>query len=597
MNALKASCAIRERTRDRESKRETSFAPSSGKLPGGEAFAPLLNYMYTGRLEVTLDNVYSVLLATHLLHMPGALEQCRAALLRLRAPPPPLPVPIGPTSTLTSTSMPPVSTTGNILRPIPNRLMIDPGMCWPTTTLYPSTGPTTNASIGIHHLPRLQPSVLMQSTVPLNVSVIPTPVGQETSTRYSEASSPKPPPFHMERNHGSREIGHRSPERMSSSFIAAAAFTAFANSSTARALSPCRSISPAPSSDGSQSSIPSNRSKKSSKSPAEQRQTKEEREYERATSLQNGQTQNRGSPVTSADEIGLARGRSNETTTSRDTDRPRSSKRRRGSSAGNDTSIGVLSVVYDVACCDGPVKFHRVLNENYSSTSAASCGSGSQTRLPRCYEAENASSENDENGGPVGKVCETLEPEPATAAAGSYTCGYCRHTFKSQYCYRKHTKRHLLPTRGNEPAGNRQKQEHSKNRREVRLLDLNVQYYPCKICGCKFPSYYFVHKHRKLCHAEETPQQPEEIGATEEDRKMKRIDPFWRIDTRYRCKQTRLGEKVMLGKVPSISEINLLSDRRHYATFSTRKPSLQCTRVHLWMLGFLEVAFVELLSD
>ena len=31
------------------------------------------------------------------------------------------------------------------------------------------------------------------------------------------------------------------------------------------------------------------------------------------------------------------------------------------------------------------------------------------------------------------------------------------------------------------------------------MKDLNVQYFPCKICGAKFPSYYFVHKHKKLC--------------------------------------------------------------------------------------------------
>ncbi|XP_069357053.1 uncharacterized protein [Maniola hyperantus] len=31
-----------------------------------------------------------------------------------------------------------------------------------------------------------------------------------------------------------------------------------------------------------------------------------------------------------------------------------------------------------------------------------------------------------------------------------------------------------------------------------------LHYYPCKTCGSKFPSYYFVHKHRKSCHAEET---------------------------------------------------------------------------------------------
>lgn len=144
--------------------------------------------MYTGRLEVTLDNVYSVLLATHLLHMPGALEQCRAALLRLRAPPPlPTPIPVAPpTSTLTSTSMP-TSTPGNILRPIPSRLMIDPSMCWPpTASLYPSAAPTAASSIGIPHLPQLQPSVLMQSTVPLGVSLVPTSNVQETqsSTAY-----------------------------------------------------------------------------------------------------------------------------------------------------------------------------------------------------------------------------------------------------------------------------------------------------------------------------------------------------------------------------------------------------------------------------
>lgn len=153
---------------------------NESKLAGGEAFAPLLNYMYTGRLEVTLDNVYSVLLATHLLHMPGALEQCRAALLRLRAPPPlptPIPVPAGPTSTLTST--PP---TGNILRPIPSRLMIDPTICWPPTApLYPPSAPPS-ASIGIPHLSQLQPSVLMQSTVPLGVSAVPSSSVQQTHT-------------------------------------------------------------------------------------------------------------------------------------------------------------------------------------------------------------------------------------------------------------------------------------------------------------------------------------------------------------------------------------------------------------------------------
>nr|XP_033331739.1 SH3 domain-containing protein C23A1.17 isoform X2 [Megalopta genalis] len=496
---------------------------------GGEAFAPLLNYMYTGRLEVTLDNVYSVLLATHLLHMPGALEQCRAALLRLRAPPPlptpipvPVPVPVAPTSTLTSTSMSMSTSTpgaGSILRPIPNRLMIEPSMCWPTTPLYPPTAPPAPAAIGLSHLPRLQPSVLLQSTVPLNVSVVPTTVGQETTARYSDVPSPKPTPYQFDRSRGPcRESRQKSPESMARSF-SVAAFSALACSTSTRPVSPARSVSPAPSSE-SQSSIPSNPGNKSS-SESEQRQAKEEK----ASNSKSVQAKKR-SPSPLMDEAGVVacnRERTNEDTNDRS---GKSAKKKRGSSSsanGNESSSGVLSVVYDVACCDGPIKFHRVLNENYSPS--ASCGSSpaSQARLQRCFEAENASGrENDENGGPAGNGCDpmavAIDTEAGNAAGGSYTCGYCRHTFKSQYCYRKHTKRHLLPTRLNESSsvGTGQRPEPQRNRREVRLLDLNVQYYPCKICGCKFPSYYFVHKHRKLCHANERPQ-PEEAGGTGED--------------------------------------------------------------------------------
>ncbi|CAK9824139.1 hypothetical protein ANTRET_LOCUS2354 [Anthophora retusa] len=501
---------------------------------GGEAFAPLLNYMYTGRLEVTLDNVYSVLLATHLLHMPGALEQCRAALLRLRAPPPlPTPIPM-PASTLTSTSM---STStpgpGNILRPIPNRLMIDPSMCWPPTTpLYPSTAPPT-ASIGIPHLHQLQPSMLMQSTVPLNVSVVQTSNVQETqcSTVYSEVSLPKSSLFQMDRNRGLKvDTRPKSSENVSSSSslplaaATAAAFTFTSNTATStRTSSPCQSISPTPSST-SQSSISICQSKKSAD---HQKQTKEEHEYKHTNNSK--PIENRSSPLTPVEDLTTTprnREKNIETaSTAENDDRGRSSKRRgRGSNNGNDGSSSVLSVVYDVACCDGPVKFHRVLNENYLST--VSCGSSSipQSRLQRpCFESENVSSENDENGrpGPVRTPCDSIESGlDAANNSGNYTCGYCRHTFKSQYCYRKHTKRHLLPTRVNDSIGNRQRQDiAARNKREVRLLDLNVQYYPCKICGCKFPSYYFVHKHRKLCHAnvEERTQSDEANSTAMED--------------------------------------------------------------------------------
>ena len=44
-------------------------------------------------------------------------------------------------------------------------------------------------------------------------------------------------------------------------------------------------------------------------------------------------------------------------------------------------------------------------------------------------------------------------------------------------------------------------------RKMLVMKDLNVQYFPCKICGAKFPSYYFVHKHKKLWHAGQLEQE------------------------------------------------------------------------------------------
>ncbi|XP_012273750.2 zinc finger and BTB domain-containing protein 45 [Orussus abietinus] len=127
---------------------------------GGEAFAPLLNYMYTGHLEVTLDNIYSVLLATHLLHMPGALEQCRAALSRLRAPPPLA----APPPTPTPTSAP---RAGSVLRPVPNRVVAPP-LCWPQPTLYPSV------PVSLSHLPNLQ--------IPGAISAVPSLIHEARSS-------------------------------------------------------------------------------------------------------------------------------------------------------------------------------------------------------------------------------------------------------------------------------------------------------------------------------------------------------------------------------------------------------------------------------
>ena len=102
-----------------------------------------------------------------------------------------------------------------------------------------------------------------------------------------------------------------------------------------------------------------------------------------------------------------------------------------------------------------------------------------------------------------------------TQGGENYSCVYCNHTFKSQYCYQKHAKRHLNPLSFEGEINDNESDKEvevketltvnctTSQKREVKPLDMNVQYYPCKTCGSKFPSYYFVHKHRKLCHSEE----------------------------------------------------------------------------------------------
>lgn len=98
------------------------------------------------------------------------------------------------------------------------------------------------------------------------------------------------------------------------------------------------------------------------------------------------------------------------------------------------------NIILDIASCDGPVQFYRVLNENYKKEE------GRKSTLKQ-----------------------------------TYNCEYCNHPFKSKYCYEKHVNRHL----------------------NLNFMDKNynssIQYYPCRQCGSKFPSYYFVHKHRKYC--------------------------------------------------------------------------------------------------
>lgn len=147
-------------------------------------------------------------------------------------------------------------------------------------------------------------------------------------------------------------------------------------------------------------------------------------------------------------------------------------------------------VVLDIACCDGPVRFHRVLNKNYGLKDVDNTAYDLVETIDRNLILNKVMNEN------------IRDKQNENSSGELFACVYCNHTFKSQYCYQKHARRHLNPV--SLEVKTIQKVENIvSNKREVKLLDMNVQYYPCKTCGSKFPSYYFVHKHRKMCHADE----------------------------------------------------------------------------------------------
>ncbi|KAF6215832.1 hypothetical protein GE061_000167 [Apolygus lucorum] len=258
-----------------------------------EVFARILKFVNTGLLDLTPDNIYSVLLATHLLHMPRALELCRSYLVLER-------------HRLLSTPPPP-----SIVKPIPSRKYF----FWPPPPPFFS---------------------------------LPPPPPHYPSSLYAPPVAPPPP----------------EPE-----------------------------VDPLPS-----------------------------------TSLSTSLAPQDPPPEPTTDKSGK-------------------------------------SVYKDIACCDGPVRFKRVLNVNYGVATPP----------------------------PDAKPDDTKD----TVQRRVFICSFCKHTFKSHYCFRKHTRRHLNPVSLNPVRAP-----------ERDAKDMNVQYFPCKTCGSKFPSYYFVHKHRKLCHG--APEHPDD---------------------------------------------------------------------------------------
>lgn len=343
-----------------------------------DVFAPLLTFMYTGFLDLNPENIYAVLLATHLLHMPRASDLCRSYLIQHQQS--------------SQFTQPPA-----LIKPIPSRKMFPAllppppsGVYWPPPPYHPVS--TQNVSTFRPIFP------------PLSLSK---PETEVSETRKSPQAVPST----------SAEQSRVSP--------------------TPSSLSPCLSQV----SDSS----------------------------DQVTVTVSNRTKSR--KLTNA------------------------------------------KVIVDVACCDGPVRFHRVLNHNYTTTGSKTTTTTTVTTAtttttdaplvqPIVWNKDDATSSTPTTSAEPSHA----KSQPLGGDSGAiFTCHYCNHTFKSHYCYQKHARRHLNPVNVdlNRTSGKPSKfhkpapKEHKK---EPKLLDMNVQYYPCKTCGSKFPSYYFVHKHRKMCH-------------------------------------------------------------------------------------------------
>lgn len=454
-----------------------------------EQFTPLLTYMYTGFLDLNIDNIFGVLLATHVLHMPRALEICR--------------------NYLSSQSADNYEARSHLQQ------------------LQQRKENTENCKV-------IRPIASKASAIGLNF------IAPPSSNILLASSTDTPFKSFMERNTVPKCV---SP-KPSTSGASAASFPGISNGSAS-----------------------TKKMFKVLKNPIK--------------------TVNNPKPITAEN-----------------------TSENILNNAQNETSMNDSSkVIIDIASCDGPVRFSRVLNDAYGFNNVKNTklnnNNNTNNQQPQqlqtesnellmqkrshhvntsfhqqmvrnineqrfnknaerteiqLYQSEDSEDNSqDQNQNTISGPKNQSTSSNHSQSGEIYNCVYCKHTFKSQYCYQKHAKRHLNPLNlGNiEMAGtcsnssdvgtentnneliesntvrmNNIPSTHSSeastsgtifvsntntaiasndintatagnNKREVKPLDMNVQYYPCKTCGSKFPSYYFVHKHRKLCHADE----------------------------------------------------------------------------------------------
>lgn len=175
---------------------------------------------------------------------------------------------------------------------------------------------------------------------------------------------------------------------------------------------------------------------------------------------------------------------------------------KRGRMNNGETTCQTKTII-DIANCDGPVRFKKILNTAYNASKLMKISPNTKIDNPINIAKK-------ESGIEITFIRDSIKNLNTQNFNQSNKCIYCNQVFKSKYCFQKHKMRHInnVDVVKNVNLNKQvQKQNNTKKlrhyKRDVKPLDMNVQYYPCKTCGVKFPSYYFVHKHRKLCHSDE----------------------------------------------------------------------------------------------
>lgn len=414
-----------------------------------DTFSPLLTFMYTGYLDLNLHNIYELLLAANILQMPHALDLCRSYLLHN----------VHSVANLT------FNNTNSLAKPIPASFGHKP--------------PAFSTVAGFTNSPQIAKPVPGKLAFP------------------GELHSVAPPP-----------TGNL-PRELQQTDISSMTITPVLNNSHLEGLGP-RQISPT-----SRHAIKRN-AKTHKRRHLHGRRSRKFPKLDATQPLvaQNVVNPRDGDSNSSDDELTVV-------TTERLIHGDES-----GQTAGSAYGI-------DIASCDGPVHFTRVLNENYNTLLASNVTDEAKT-------PNNNASADFKSGGDRGDNSDAgsdseinIDDNSSEGEENEENIARNRETEASfRVSFRHQIQRQNTTSVGGETASREDKRHtsgvdtvgatggHSRsNQRRViprtvlrpvapggsggRLLDMNVQYYPCKSCGAKFPSYYFVHKHRRRVHPEE----------------------------------------------------------------------------------------------